>query len=324
MPVGVSRAVLLAAPLTGALLLSATAHAVEPNQGSAAGLGATPPTTREIIVSESERIGASMDANTLFGKLVHRYRGMSFYQDSVKLAHRTVAPSSGIKDDPTEPIRSEQLIDCVVDGSYLDVVSSALGGGASCDARDVSPIGRLAMARQLWTLPHLALRFADEPLRSMHGGGDCGSLVPTRVEEVTIDAKQLLRLHLESEHSNTTDPLARCEQATLDLYVNPASMLIERIEHSHGLGEGLRYEATLEIRPSRAVEEKPAAAPPAATTPEPAAPTGPRGPTIDPAPAPASSPVSNPVSSPASSGTKPAPTQPELPSSKRGPTVTID
>lgn len=322
MPVGDCRAVLPMAALAGAFLLAAAAQAAEPSQGRGADLGATPPTTREIIVSESERIGASMDANTLFGKLVHRYRGMSFYQDSVKLAHRTVAPSTGDTANPNEPIRSEQSIDCVVDGSYLDVVSSVLGGGASCDARDVSPIGRLTMARQLWTLPHLALRFADEPLRSMHGGGECGSLVPTRVEEVTIDARQLLRLHLESEQSKATDPLARCEQSTLDLYVNPASMLIERIEHSHGLGEGLRYEATLEIRPSRAVEETSPGTPPTSTTPEPAAPTGPRGPTIGPTIDPA--PASGPASGPPSGDTKLVPTAPETPTAKRGPTVTVD
>jgi hypothetical protein len=235
-----------------------------------------PAGTRDLITAEAERTGARIDANTLFGKLVNRYRGLSFYQDSVKLAHRTVNESdAGAKplverqEAATRSERTqantprtsrEQSLDCKVNGTFLDVVSSVIGSGASCDARDTSPIGKLALARQMWTLPHLALRFADEPLLSMRAG-DCGPLIPILVEEVTIDARPMLKLHLQSEKAGPANGEERCHESTVDLFVNPTSMLVERIEQAHGLGDGVRYEATLEITPSRAVEEVPSQPP---------------------------------------------------------------
>lgn len=260
-------------------LVAARAFAVD------AAATAPPRSAHELIRSESERTGVSLDANTLFGKLVDRYRGLSFYKDSVKLAHRTVVPQAPAATAPAV----EQSIDCTIRGTLLDVVSSAIGAGASCDARDVSPVGKLALAQQMWLLPHMALRFADEPLRSMHGG-DCGALVPTSVEEVTIGERPLLRLHLQSGGA-APDPATTCEPTSLDFYVNPQSMLIERIEHTHELGKGVRYEATLEITPSRAVGE-------------------PTPPTLDPGDAaPASGPATGPSEAPASKN-EPAPKQP--------------
>lgn len=250
----------------------------------------------------------SADATEFFGKLVHRYRGLTLYQDSVRLAHRTTAESRDAGS------RSEQILATLISGSVLDVSSSSVGAGASCDTRDASPVSRLALARQLWTLPHLALRFADEPLRSMHGGDDCGSLVPKRVESVTINERQFLRLHLESQRAANATADARCDETTVDFFVNPDSMLVERVEQSHELGEGMRYEATLEIVPSRALEEatpadqpKPAVAP--AATPEPAPTAAPTTPTLVPAAAPAS---------PAPAATPVAP-QPPAVDAKRGP-----
>ncbi len=241
---------------------------------------AAPHTTREVIRAEIERTGASIDANTLFGKLVDRYRGLSLYRDSVKLAHRTIDGATATS------TATQQSMGCTVDGSTLAVISSALGSGGSCDARDASPMARLELARQLWTLPHLALRFADEPLRSMRGG--FGSLVPTAVEEVTIDRKQLLRLHLEADGEVVVAAGTECDESTVDLYVNPQSLLVERVEHSLTIAEGVRYEATLEITPERAIAT-PVATPMVA---EPAAPTA----TPTTAPAPSASP---PAESPA-------------------------
>lgn len=242
------------------------------------------PSTREVIRAEIERTGASIDANTLFGKLVDRYRGLSLYQDSVKLAHRTIDGATATSTS------TQQSMGCTVDGSTLAVISSALGTGGSCDSRDASPMAQLELARQLWTLPHLALRFADQPLRSMRGG--FGSLVPTTVDEVTIDRKQLLRLHLESDGEVVVAAGTECDESTVDLYVNPQSLLVERVEHSLTIAEGVRYEATLEITPERAVAT-PAATP--AATPVLAEPTAP---TATPAPAPVPS-ASPPAESPA-------------------------
>jgi len=213
---------------------------------------------------------AQANAGTFFVKLVDRYRNLALYRDSVKLAHRTVGtrPATDAT-DATYVARGEtfeQAMDCFVDGGMLAVRSSALDGNGSCDTRDSSPLARLALSQRLWTLPHLALGLTDEPLRSMQGDG-CGVLVPTAVEHVTIDAKQFVRLHLESEKQAAgTEP--PCEQSTVDLFINPASMLVERVEHSRAIAEGVRYEATLEITPERAISV-PAATPAAEVDPPP-------------------------------------------------------
>lgn len=292
---------------------SASAFPVAPQVGAAqSGGNSLPRTTREVIRAESERTGASIDADTLFGKLVDRYRGLALYQDSVKLAHRTVERTA----QPSSSV--QQSMGCTVDGTTLAVISSALGTGGSCDAQDASPLAKLELARQLWTLPHLALRFAEEPLRSMRGG--CGTLVPTQVDEVTIDQKQLLRLHLTSERDPTGAVEVSCEESTVDLFVNPQSLLVERVEHSHTIAEGVRYEATLEITPERAVTTTPAAAtPPTAPTAPTATPSPiltPAPPTdVAPAPQPIAQPAAQPTPPPAAEPTRQPATEPRGPSS---------
>ncbi len=272
-------------------------------------------------------------ADKLFEQLVQRYRGLVLYKDSVKLAHRTVTvPSTGDADaaptskqpearDPASTASAEHSIGVTVDGSTLAVISSAFGLGGSCDAHDASPLARVELARQLWSLPHLALRFADEPLASLRGG--CGTLVPTIVERVRIGDRTLLRLHLESpsdegrevrkrsadrgertasqrdtagagsadessaaprsggHRTAASDPFA-CGPSTMDLFVNPESLLIERVEHVREIAEGVRYEATLEITPERAVTapDAPAPARPAERAPE--RPVTPSPPTVEP------------------------------------------
>ncbi len=215
-----------------------------------------------------------VDAAALFGRLVDRYRGLALYSDSVRLAHRTVESGSvGVS------TTVEQALDCTVQGPTLDVRSSALGAGGSCDTRDESPLAKVSLSQRLWTLPHLALRFADEPLRSMQGG--CGTLVPTKVEQVTVDARSFLRLHLETEKPAVGES-NNCEHSTVDLFVNPISMLVERVEHSRTLAAGIRYEATLEITPERAVTEQPSYAATESSPPRPAPVTSPVTPPVGP------------------------------------------
>jgi hypothetical protein len=307
---------------------------------------------------------AHHDADQLFERLVDRYRGLVLYKDSVKLAHRTVMTLQTSEGNAQEQIlqehssSAEHSIGVTVEGSTLAVISSAFGLGGSCDALDASPLARFELARQLWSLPHLALRFADEPLASLRGG--CGTLIPTIVEHVRIGERTLLRLHLESpaeagsqriddaesvspdrngggagggvgggvgekrsvfsegdprptsgsgrgrasglpaepltdaDRRTAADPLA-CGPSTMDIFVNPESLLIERVEHVREIAEGVRYEATLEITPERAV-----AAPsgsPRTESPEstPLPPTPPTG-TPSVPPSPSAAPVADPAS----------------------------
>ncbi len=275
-------------------------------------------------------------AEHLFEQLVQRYRGLVLYKDSVRLAHRTVTVAAAedanihgpVERSPVDRDRTasaEHSLGVTVEGSTLAVISSAFGLGGSCDSQDASPLARVELARQLWSLPHLALRFADEPLASLRGG--CGTLVPTIVERVRIGDRTLLRLHLESpverDRARETQPAVAeghpasapgasaervsrggfsegsesdgsvgaepfaCGPSTMDLFVNPESLLIERVEHVREIAEGVRYEATLEITPERAVaapatgpEQQPAAPPAAASTPPSSAASAPSAPAV--------------------------------------------
>lgn len=272
----------------------------------------------------------------LFQSLVDRYRGLSEYQDTVRLQHRTVddgaivdsavsasGESQGVTRDgdggrdlpcpttegDTRSTVGIQIMDCLVSGSTLAVRASDLRDAAvrsvvgdACDATDASAAGQLRLASRLWLLPHLSLRFADEPLRQMHGDGD--ALTPVAVDTVTIGTKELLRLQLTSSRPDEITPDAADggdivppngsgahrparsakRPSTVHLFVNPESMLIERVEQSREIADGVRYESTIEITPERAVpgheRHAPTSAPRHA---EPQRPTGP-SPTLDPQP----------------------------------------
>ncbi|MDZ4831837.1 MAG: hypothetical protein SGJ09_16785 [Phycisphaerae bacterium] len=197
-----------------------------------------------------------LDPKLLYRNLVDRYRGLVDYSDSVTMEQRTVERASCSK-----PSTIERALDCQVHGGTLAVRTSDVRDEATrvvssfegaSDGRDTSVLSRLKRASQLWLLPHLSLRFAEEPLRSMQGAG--GTLVPTTVESVTIGSKEMLRLHLVSarDTSKVESNSRPSRDATVDLFVNPRSMLVERIEHSREIAEGVRYEATIEIKPARA------------------------------------------------------------------------
>ncbi|MBL9147502.1 MAG: hypothetical protein JNM94_02295 [Phycisphaerae bacterium] len=254
------------------------------------------PAMAQVAPTERSR---PLDPAELFRSLVDRYRNLTVYEDTVRLEHRTIdgerRRTDGAVDETAGGVNASRLMDCFVNGSTLAVRSSDLRStAADCDAADQSLAGRLRLERQLWMLPHLSLRFAENPLKSMQGTG--GELVPVAVEPVTIGAKELLRLHFVSsapiDATNATDggvmspapanapngaaprtpSVSMPREATMDLFVNPRSMLIERVEHSRDIADGVRYEATLEITPERAVPaaDRPQDEPtPAPATPEP-------------------------------------------------------
>jgi hypothetical protein len=66
----------------------------------------------------------------------------------------------------------------------------------------------------------------------------------TGAESVTIDNKPMVHVELKSGDGSSED----C-QAKFDLFVNPDSMLIERIEGEQVLPDGANYSTTLQITP---------------------------------------------------------------------------
>lgn len=193
----------------------------------------------------------TQDPLSFFQQLVDRYGALVTYQDSVDAVFLTDRAGE-------EPHRVETRIACEIKEGALRVETpgSQLREAAGLEL----PVGKtpaveaLVMRYKLWLAPHMALRFTDDPRREFRQGVEEG-FTPTRVEPVSVGRRQLVHLELRSG-----DGLSEECDARFDLFVNPATMLIERIEGTERLPGGALYRTFLEISPIRA-EDAPAPPP---------------------------------------------------------------
>jgi hypothetical protein len=88
-------------------------------------------------------------------------------------------------------------------------------------------------------LPHLSLRFADQPLAQFRPGGR-EPFRPSEVDRVTIRNRELVRVELLS--GDKEDPAAR-----FNLFIDPERMLVERVEGDEWLPGGLHHQTTVRI-----------------------------------------------------------------------------
>jgi hypothetical protein len=235
------------AVLTGALAIGAPAIA-QPH--AAAGTPAAPG------AAAAEAAGV-VEAAPFFDALVARYRGLSSYEDVADVAE--VRTREG-----RPPARVETRITCRLEGDALSVTTP--GTRARADAGldvpvDASPaLEALVLRYNLWLAPHMALHFAEDPLKDLRLGVPEGFTV-TGAETVTGEEKSLVHLELESAAPATQNPAetgaaapeAEPEPtARFEFWVDPRSMLIERIEGRQRLPDGADYETTLQITPVRA------------------------------------------------------------------------
>jgi hypothetical protein len=234
----------LQAVLTGVLAMSAPVVAQEPPADAPA------PAVE----------GAPLDAAPFFDALVERYRGLSSYEDVADVAE--VRTREG-----RPPTRVETRIACTLEGGVLSVTTpgAQVRAGAGLDVPvDASPaLEALVLRYNLWLAPHMALHFAEDPLTDFRLGVPEGFTV-AGAETVVGDEKPLVHLALQSAEpappeGGGNDPQAAAEPtATFEFWVDPESMLIERIEGRQRLPDGADYETSLQITPLRA------AGPPAA------------------------------------------------------------
>jgi len=187
------------------------------------------------------------DALAFFQSLVDRYRRLVAYEDVADVVQITTRPGE-------QPQRIETRIAVTIQDKKLRVETpgSQVRDGIGLDVPlNTSPaMDAFVQKYNLWIAPHMALRFTDEPLQDFRLGVDEG-FTPTQVETVTIDNKSMVHLQLTSGDGLSEDYTAR-----FDLYVNPESMLIERIEGEQRLPDGADYRTTLDITPIRADESQ--------------------------------------------------------------------
>ena len=107
--------------------------------------------------------------------------------------------------------------------------------------RTVTEHSEPASEADLWLLPHMSLRFLEDPLKDFRKGVDEG-FVPSEASIVNVDNRQLVRLELCSSTSDTD-----LTEARFKLFIDPDRMLIERIEGEQQLPNGMAYSTSLEI-----------------------------------------------------------------------------
>jgi len=246
----------------------------------ATGVRAAPPSELADCQTVDPVTGAPIiDAACFFDALIERYRRLKVYSDVadvLQITHRL----------GEKPRRVETRIGCGVANGELKVETGSkqitrwLGGGLGLGGfagRSQSPAMREAALRyKIWLAPHMALKFADKPKEEFRSGVPEG-FTATEAEEVQIGDKSMVHLEIQSGDGQDEDP-----EATFDLYVNPDSMLVERIIGSQRLPGGGEFRTTLDITPTTVEtapveEEAPDVNAPAVNTP-PGAPRAPETP----------------------------------------------
>jgi hypothetical protein len=182
------------------------------------------------------------DAAEFFDRVVDRYRQLHLYQDTARVVQIT-------QRNGRETSRVESQLRCEVADGKLNVVTPAnqlLGSlGVALPFKSNQGAKEAKAAYDLWLAPHMAMKFAEQPLRQLRAGVDEG-FTATNVEKTTIDNKPMVHVELRSGDGLSEDCTAK-----FDLYVNSDSMLIERIEGQQKLPDGAEYTTTVHITPTQ-------------------------------------------------------------------------
>ncbi|MCP3902671.1 MAG: hypothetical protein GY715_03465 [Planctomycetes bacterium] len=217
-----------------------------------------------------------IDPVCFFDQLVDRYRRLDKYEDVAEV----LQVRQGIGERPR---RVETRIGCAIVDGRLHVRTPSPGPWrASRGLRRSRALDQAALRYDLWLAPHMALKYAEEPAKKFRDGVREG-FTATEAEAVTIDSRPMVHLELTSGDGTSADCTAK-----FDLYVNPESMLVERITGQQRMPDGASYETMLTITPTRAEDGPELPTEPAAvedpviepvptepTTPAPASPPGP-------------------------------------------------
>ncbi len=209
--------------------------------GVAVVAGGSPPAGSLAEDPVADRPGASFD------RLVERYRQLVDYEDTVVVVETVTRESQ-------EPHRVETRLVCRIENDRLRIespgaqVRDRIGLGAPV-ARSTA-MESLALRYNLWIAPHLALRFKQDPLAEFRLGVPQGFIV-AGVEQATWRDRQLIKVRLKAAPVQDAGADA-AKAAQYDLWVNPDSMLIERVTGHQTLPDGADYRITMDITPIRA------------------------------------------------------------------------
>ena len=185
----------------------------------------------------------TIDAAAFFRTLVQRYRTLIHYVEETQVEE--VVQDLAV-DSP--PIQTRTQVRVEIVNGQLNVERPGIADDA---VQALVPQSESATEEDLWLLPHMKLRYSDDPLEEFRRGIEEG-FVPEEANIVRVDDRQLVRLELRS-NTGEEEPA----KATFELFVDPKRMLVERIEGEQLLPGGLSYRTRLEIEPVHAYGGEP-------------------------------------------------------------------
>lgn len=184
-----------------------------------------------------------IDATAFFQSLVDRYQNLVRYVEETRVEEVTVDFAVDSK-----PIRTSTQVRVEIENGRLKVERPGLLDDA---IKTVTAQSDPASEADLWLLPHMSLRFADNPLMDFRRGVDEG-FVPAEANVVNVDNRQMVRVELRSVKNESADI-----EAKFELFVDPERMLVERIKGEQQLPGGLMYRTDLDIDPIHAYGSDP-------------------------------------------------------------------
>lgn len=192
---------------------------------------------------------SQIDPLAFFERLVSRYRALTTYSDETRITQAT----RSYGDERVHHTETQVTCDVADDSLKVQTPGLQMLRGLQLELPIPTPEqGKAAKQRyDFWLLPHMTLKFAETPLKEFREGVSEG-FTATEAAEVTLDDKPMVHLELTSG-----DGLSGDSNARYDLYVDPDSMLIERIEGRQRLPDGGDVEATYDIKPTMSVGGEP-------------------------------------------------------------------
>ncbi len=182
-----------------------------------------------------------LDPLVFFDDVVRTYRSLVVYEDTTRVVET-------VSREGQRPHRVETAIACRLEHDTLTIETPGgqvrAGTGLGRGVGKSPAMESLVLRYNLWLAPHMALHFVEEPLADFRLGVP-EPFAPTTAERVEADGQHLVRLVLRSP-----DPAAPGEVdelARFELWVDPETMLVRRIEGWQRLPDGADYRTSLRI-----------------------------------------------------------------------------
>ena len=211
-----------------------------------------PPGAREPAMLQSDlETGEIIDPDHFLERVIERYRTLGEYQDTMHVVEVTEQAGREVQ-------RRESDVQCEITGDgelRVRTPTSMLLNELGVDVPMAkSPLMQAAQRRlDLWLAPHLGLRYLDNPLKDFREGVKKGFTAKS-AKAVKVNDRPMVHIELASDdvENNINDGA----DASFDIYVDPRSMLVERIEGRQQFDDGSTTQTTHEISPRHVRDDR--------------------------------------------------------------------